>query len=211
MSPTQSEGAARESMVDPLIDRARGGSRSSLGRLLATYRPYLVLVAYDQLRRAFHCKVSPSDVVQKTLHDAVVGIPSFRGTSQQEFVAWLLQILRHRVIDEVRRYSGPEQDIRREVSLERDSSRRDPLSRVLVDERRPDDHIAESEELHRLWQAADQLDLGDRSMLEFRFQRNLSIPEIAALLEITEGAARKRLQRAVRRLTAKVGNDGQST
>ena len=42
-----------------------------MGRLLATYRPYLVLVAYDQLRQAFHCKVSPSDVVQKTLHDAV--------------------------------------------------------------------------------------------------------------------------------------------
>lgn len=206
MASLQPAGSSRAIPLEPLIARARDGSRSSLGRLLATYRPYLLVSAHDQLRQAFHCKVSPSDVVQKTMHDAITGMPRFRGRTQQEFVAWLLQILRHRIIDVVRRYSGPEQDIRREVSIDGDSSHAHGLP--IIDLRRPEASAEEADERSRIWAGVECLSPRDQAVLALRFKLDASWAEIAEVLGITEGAARKRVNRAVRRLTTLIQSDG---
>jgi RNA polymerase sigma-70 factor (ECF subfamily) len=45
---------------------ARKGSREALGRLLETCRPYLLLVANNELDRDLQAKAGASDLVQET-------------------------------------------------------------------------------------------------------------------------------------------------
>lgn len=208
MTQSAPASGAERDPIPQLIDRARDGSKSSLGRLLILYRPYLLAAACERLRQAFHSKVGPSDIVQKTMHDAVVGLPRFRGQSPQEFTAWLLRILNNRVIDVVRTYSGPEQDIRREIPLDGGSASGPSVGRVLVDPQPPQAGLDAQEDGVLLWQLAESLSPRDQALLAFRYRLNLSVDEIAALLEINEAAARKRLQRALRRLNALARQSG---
>src|SRR5262245_27032214 len=67
-----------------LIDRARHGSRSSLGQLLQQYRNYLVVLATTQIDKRLQPRVSPSDVVQEAMLRAHKNFAQFRGTTEQE-------------------------------------------------------------------------------------------------------------------------------
>jgi RNA polymerase sigma-70 factor (ECF subfamily) len=55
-----------------LLQRARAGDASSLGRLLELYRAYLVVLARVQIGRRLQGKVDASDLVQEAPPPVVV-------------------------------------------------------------------------------------------------------------------------------------------
>ena len=120
----QSESSGSKSSRAPLptalIDRARHGSKSSLGSLLQQYRNYLVVLAAMQIEKRLQPRVSPSDVVQETMLRAHKNFGQFRGTTEPELLAWLRQILVNNLAKFVEQHMlAARRDVRREVSIER--------------------------------------------------------------------------------------------
>jgi RNA polymerase sigma-70 factor, ECF subfamily len=106
--------------ANSLISRARRGSKSSLGSLLEQYRNYLVVLAATQIDKRLQPRVSPSDVVQETMLRAHKNFGQFRGTTEQELLAWLRQILVNNLARFVEQHMlAARRDVRREVSIEK--------------------------------------------------------------------------------------------
>src|SRR5262245_50058202 len=106
-----------------LLSASRAGSRDALGELLESYRRYLASVARDQLDPRLLPKVDQSDLVQETFRDAQRAFGQFHGTTEEELLAWLRQILLHRIGRFARRYRGTQKrSMAREVKLDPDDS-----------------------------------------------------------------------------------------
>src|SRR6478736_460924 len=115
-----SSASSSRSSANALISRARRGSKSSLGTLLEQYRNYLVVLAATQIEKKLQPRVSPSDVVQETMMKAHKNFGQFRGTTEQELLAWIRQILVNNLAKFVEQHMlAARRDVRREVSMER--------------------------------------------------------------------------------------------
>ena len=65
--------------------------------LFEPYRGYLRALALAQIDRRLRAKLDASDIVQQTLLRAHAALPQLRDRSPGVFVAWLRQILVHRM------------------------------------------------------------------------------------------------------------------
>lgn len=103
---------------EQLIQLARDGSPDALGVLLERFRNYLELLAQLEIGRRLQTKVAAGDLVQETFLEAHRSFANFRGTSENEFAAWLRTIFGVRIALFLRTYLGtPGRDVRREQSL----------------------------------------------------------------------------------------------
>ena len=97
-------------MAEPLpnvsarLEAARSGSGDALGRVLESYRAYLLLVAARELDPKLRAKGGASDLVQETFLEAQRDFGGFHGNSDGELRAWLRQLLLHNVANFARRY-----------------------------------------------------------------------------------------------------------
>jgi DNA-directed RNA polymerase specialized sigma24 family protein len=91
--------------LDLLVAQARQGSRSALGRLLASSRPWLRQRVEARLANGLAGKHDGSDLVQECQYLAAAQISRFEGRSLGEFRAWLAGILDRRVL-RARRFWG---------------------------------------------------------------------------------------------------------
>src|SRR5262249_51752356 len=98
-----------------LLAAARGGSREALGEALEACRAYLLHVARGELPPELRAKGGASDLVQETFLDAQRALDRFRGESEEELLAWLRQVLVHKVANFRRHY---QQTGKRNVSRE---------------------------------------------------------------------------------------------
>lgn len=181
-----------------LIERARSGSSTSFGQLLEGCRKYLLLIANDALDSGLRPKGGASDLVQETFVEAQRDFVRFTGTTEQELLAWLKEILANRVANHARRYNTKKRDVHREMLLDSDagtaqaSLRREQVS--------PAEAALNRDEQARLAIAIGRLPQHLRNVIEMRTWEGLSFPQIAEKLDITSEAARKQWGRAVRRL-----------
>ena len=105
--------------VEELLAQARADDGPYIGRLLQLYRNYLTILAGTQLDARLRRRISPSDVVQETMLGAYRDFPQFRGQSEAELLAWLRQILIHRLQHAYETHvRAGRRDIRREISLD---------------------------------------------------------------------------------------------
>jgi RNA polymerase sigma-70 factor (ECF subfamily) len=189
--------------IRDLIDRARRGVPEAIGQLLEAARGQLLELADQELPEDLRAKIGPSDVVQETAVEAHRDFADFTGTTAEECFAWLRMILRHNVVDAVRRYR---ESLKRNVALEvRLSS--GPMSGVgtLVEPHRPPDGSAiRREEAGLLNDTLARLPADYRQVLELRYWSGLSFVEMAPQLGRSPEAARKLWYRAVERLQAEL-------
>src|SRR5262245_17294596 len=102
-----------------LLAAARGGSREALGEALEACRAYLLHVAQRELAPALQAKGGASDLVQETFLDAQRDFHRFHGGSEEELLAWLRQVLRHKLANFTRHYRGTDKRaVAREVALQ---------------------------------------------------------------------------------------------
>src|SRR6266542_4389869 len=107
---------AAEPTHDQLLRRAKEGDSPALGRLLESYRTYLIVLARVQIGRRLQGKVDASDVAQEAFLGAYRDFPQFRGTTEKELLGWLRGILASLLANLVRHYQGTKS---RNVRLER--------------------------------------------------------------------------------------------
>lgn len=179
------------------FERARTASIEELGRLLETFRPYLLAIANAELPRSLAGKLGPSDLVQITLIKGHAKFADFRGESLQELAHWLRSILSSRLKNVVR-------DSRRK---RRNVIRERPVSNNLAHPRQasPCDQIIHFEERERVVQAMKKLPELYRRAIELRQFGNLTFQEVGQKLGRSEDATGKLWARAVRRLQKELG------
>jgi RNA polymerase sigma-70 factor (ECF subfamily) len=189
-----------------LVRRAQAGDARALADLLASYRNYLRVLASACIHREVKGKADASDVVQETLIKAHENFPRFRGTTEQEWIAWLRQILLNSLSDLHRKYALAGRDVGRERSLEGllDYSSWRLKNLLPADGSSPSQQAQRRETSVLLADALAELEPEDREVVLLRNLQELDWAEISARTGRSPDAARMLWTRALRRLGALV-------
>jgi RNA polymerase sigma-70 factor (ECF subfamily) len=202
-NPGQVPLAAAGDMV-ALLDRARGGSPSAIGKLFESTRAHLVFLASRQLPVALRPKVGPSDIVQETAVEVHRDFARFDGSTAEEFFAWVRSILHNNVLDAVRRYT---------TAQKRSLTKEESLS-VVVDRegvrvlpgfiRAPEASAIRREDASAVVAVLGRLSADHQTVLRLRYWDDLTFPQIGERLGRSEEAVRKLWLRALRQLQAEL-------
>jgi RNA polymerase sigma-70 factor (ECF subfamily) len=190
---------------DDLLWHAKSAGGEPLGRLLDQYRAYLRVLAERQIGRPLARRVDASDVVQQTMLEAQRAFAGFEGTTERQFMVWLVQILNRNIRDNIRdhllttkRAAGREQSLQGETVAWKLSS---------SDQSSPSQRAMRGEEAVRLAAALDQLPEDQRTAVRLRHLEGWSLAEIAEHLNRTPAAAAGLIKRGMQTLRARLGND----
>jgi RNA polymerase sigma-70 factor (ECF subfamily) len=183
------------------LPAARAGSREALGRVLEAARRYLHSIARQELDPDLRAKNSSSDLVQETFVEAQRAFGQFQGDTEAELLAWLRQLLLHRVGKLRRRYRDTQKRrLGREVTLGGDNSSEGPAGGLAANMLSPSGQAMEHEQDQALQTALGRLPDDYRRVITLRYQEQLPFEEIGRLLQRSPDAARKLWARAVERL-----------
>jgi RNA polymerase sigma-70 factor (ECF subfamily) len=171
-----------------LIHRMRRGEQRAFDLFFEAYAARLVAFA---ARRSALDPAALEDVVQMTMINAMRGLGGFRGGSS--LFTWLCQICRNHLAD-ARRKAVRQPKVE---SLDAMTEER-PLAKVvqLTDFRDPLDECAADDDRSAVRRAINRLPSHYARILELRFGDELTVPEIARLLQVSESAAESQLVRA---------------
>ena len=193
-----------------LLRRARAGDDDARGRLLESYRSYLVLLARVQLGRDLRGKVDPSDLVQEAFLEAHRDFQQFQGQTESQLLAWLRRVLATGLADQVRHYRGT---ARRDLRLERQlaaalEQSSHALERgLMAPDSSPSRRAERREESLRLADALEQLPADYRDVLLLRHFQGLTFPEIARRLGKTLDGVKNVWLRGLARLRRTLESD----
>lgn len=193
---------------DRLMGHAKGGAAPQLGELLESYRNYLYLLASTQIDPRLRAKVSPSDLVQETMLGAYRDFHAFQGQNERQLIAWLRQILIHRLHVFVQQHLLAERrNVRREVSLDdlaaalAHSSQKLNAGGLLADPGpSPSAQVMQREGAVRLANHLQRMRPDYREVIVLRNLQGLPFEEIATQLGRSSGAVRMLWLRAIQQL-----------
>lgn len=194
---------AAESTQEQLLRQARAGDGPALGRLLESYRAYLVVLARVQVGRRLQGKVDPSDVAQEAVVGAYRDFTQFRGATEREFLGWLRQVLATRLANLVRHYHGTQRrDVRleRQLHVELDQSSQALDRGLMAAGSSPSQQAIRREQSVLLAEALGRLPPEERELLILRHLEGLTFPEVAERMGRTLDSVKKRWPRALARL-----------
>jgi RNA polymerase sigma-70 factor (ECF subfamily) len=182
------------------LNAARDGSAARAG-FLAAYRAYLRFLARDGIGRELQAKVDASDLAQDVLVAAQRDLPSFRGSTEAELLAWLRRMLARRIVDYARKYGGARRKVQ-ERSIEEvlyDSSVAFE-SVVAASGLTPSQHAQKRELATILADALDRLSPDHQEVMLLRTKEGLSWNEVAARMGRSSDAVRQLWVRALKAL-----------
>lgn len=197
--------------TDQLIQRVGQGDDAAGDQLLARHRGRLRQMVAIRLDRRVAARVDPSDVVQEVLTEAAGKLKVYAVQRPLPFFPWLRQMAWQRLIKihEQHIHARKRTTLREQPwdqALPDESAMQ--LARQLVAPGTSPSRQAVRNELHRRVRAAlDRLGSRDREVLVLRYLEQLSVKEIAVVLEISESAVKTRHFRALHRLRNLLGDD----
>jgi RNA polymerase sigma-70 factor (ECF subfamily) len=171
-----------------LVTRMRRGEQRAFDQFFDAYADRLGSFA---ARRSALDASAIEDVVQMTMINAMRSLASFRGESS--VFTWLCQICRNQLADARRKAARRPQM----QSLEQMTEEK-PLAKVvqLTDFRDPLDECLADGMRSAVRHAVNLLPAHYARILELRYGDELTVPEIARVLQISESAAESQLVRA---------------
>jgi RNA polymerase sigma-70 factor (ECF subfamily) len=150
-------------------------------------------------------------VVQDALLEASRRLSDYARNPSLPFYPWLRQIAWQRLVDLHRRHlRAQKRSIARENPPIMDLSERSAIDLaecLMSSGTNPSTQLMRQEMRERVRRALGQLPTTDREVLVMRHLEQLKLGEIAAILGISEAAAKMRRLRAVRRLQRVLGDD----
>jgi RNA polymerase sigma-70 factor (ECF subfamily) len=171
-----------------LIDRMRRGEQRAFDQFFDAFAARLAAFA---ARRSSLDSAGLEDVVQVTMINAMRGLDTFRGGST--LFTWLCQICRNHLAD-VHRKAGRQPQVQSLEQLE--ASKPSGTVVELTDFRDPLDECADNAARSAVRRTVNSLPASYARILELRFGDDLTVPEIAKVLQLSESAAESRLSRA---------------
>ncbi len=169
-----------------LINRMRRGEQRAFDAFFDAFAARLGAFA---ARRSSLDAAALEDVVQMTMINAMRSLGTFRGGST--LFTWLCQICRNQLADARRKAA-------RQPPTESIDQQDRTLAKVvqLTDFRDPLDECAADSERGAVRRAINRLPPHYARILELRFGDELTVPEIARVLQVSESAAESQLVRA---------------
>lgn len=196
---------------DDLLERATRGDRSAREQLLGRYRPRLRRMVAVRMDRRLSARVDPSDVVQEALIAAAGELSDYLRHPPLPFYPWLRQLAWDRLVELHRRHvRAQKRSVTREEPWDLALSDESALflaERLLARDGSPSDHLLRDELRGRVLAALERMAPADREVLVLRHLEQLSSRDAAAVLGITEEAAKKRHLRALERFRDLLGGD----
>jgi RNA polymerase sigma-70 factor, ECF subfamily len=186
-----------------LLLAARQGNQQALGELLEHFRNYLEVLARLEIGRRLQTKIDTADVVQDTFLDAHRSFKSFRGSSEQEFVAWLRSIFATRLAMLLRHYLGTQgRDLRREQGLEINLDQTSQLLErgLFAGGNSPSQSVMRREQGVILAEALAKLPEDYREIVMLRQLEDLSFADVATRMDRSVDSVQKLWVRALARL-----------
>ena len=194
--------------TEQLLDRAAAGDGSARDQLLERHRPKLKRMVAVRLDRRIAARVDPSDVVQEALANAARRLDDYLRKRPMPYYTWLRRLAWDRLDKAHRRHTARRRSVDREEPPDLPNESALKLAdRLLAPNTDPARAVLRKEKRERVRALLDHLVAGDREVLVLRFLERLSTTEAAAVMEITPGAVRLRLMRALDRLRQNLGDD----
>jgi len=194
--------------TDQLLDRAAAGDHSSREKLLERHRKKLRRMVAVRLDRRILARVDPSDIVQEALADANRRLDDYLRERPLPYYPWLRRLACDRLAKARRRHTARRRSVEREEPPRiPNESAMELAERLLAPDTDPARAALRKEKRQRVRALLDELAPGDREVLVLRFLERLSTAEAAAVLEISAGAVRLRLMRALDRLRHNLGDN----
>ena len=189
---------------DRLIEKARAGDPAAEAALLAGHRDRLRRLVSSRIDRRVAARIDPSDVIQEAMAEAASRLSDYLRNPPLPLVAWLSQFTLER-LSKLHRYHLRTR--KRSVARERrplraDQSEPGPWSGLdpIAGDTSPSGRLIKDEARDHVRRALARLPEGDRKLLEMRHLEARSMAEIGEVFGISEGAAKVRHLRAIRRL-----------
>ena len=132
-----------------------------------------------------------------------IKLPKFRGSTEQQFTAWLRKILENKLLDQQKRFGRAKRDAKREQALAetwRESSTRfgNRFDKIAVDQTSPSQRVAHHEKARLLAEALGALPEDQRTALELHHIEDQSLTETARLMNRTAASVAGLLRRGLK-------------
>jgi RNA polymerase sigma-70 factor (ECF subfamily) len=190
--------------TDVLLAQVGRGDANARSTLLDRHRNRLRQMVIVRLDGRLSARVDPSDVVQDVLMEADQKLDTFVRDRPLPFYPWLRQIAKERLIDLHRRHVRAK---RRSVTREQplalglsDESVQQLFHRLVASGTSPSGQAIREDARNQVRRALELLSDRDREVLILRHLEKMPTAEIAAVLDISEGAVYTRHLRALQRL-----------
>jgi RNA polymerase sigma-70 factor, ECF subfamily len=190
--------------TERLLEHAAAGDAVAMERLLERHRDRLRRMIALRLDARLSARLDASDVVQEALVDAARKLADYARDRPLPFYPWLHRLAAERLAAVHRRHRRSK--VRSVAREEADAfAFPDRSARLLVDNLAADDTtptaaLLREERRQRVHAALQELPPIDREILMMHYLEGLSFPDIAAILDIGEGAAKMRHLRALRHI-----------
>jgi RNA polymerase sigma-70 factor (ECF subfamily) len=195
------------------LRRAQDGDQEAVRWLLDRYWSRLRRMIGLRLDDRLASRLDASDVVQETLMDAVQRLETYLRERPLPFYPWLHRLASERLAQAHRYHLHT---LRRQAGREGvgDNAWTGPSAQRLVDAlaasgTSPSGRVVREEDREAIWRALGELPEQDREILVMRYLDQLAFGEIAAILGITDGAARLRHFRALQRIGPLLGTSNE--
>jgi RNA polymerase sigma-70 factor (ECF subfamily) len=188
-----------------LLERARAGDKTALTEIFSSHRDRLRRMVDMRLDRRLQARIDASDVIQDAYLEVATRLDEYLRQPTLPLFLWLRLVVGERLTTLHRQHLGTQmRDAGREVSLYRGAlpaaSSAALAAQLIGKHTSPTEAVVRAERVLRLQEALNTLDPIDREILSLRHFEQLSRAETAQVLGIAEGAAAKRLIRALKRL-----------
>jgi len=196
---------------DELLNLAASGDDRATHELFTRHRARLKRMVSSRLNPRLASRVDASDIVQEALGDAARDLQEYLKTRPIAFYPWLRQFAWERLIRAYRKHvMAGRRTVRREQKLDvlmSDESAAVLADRFLAADTNPAERLAKSERKSAVQALLAALPDEDRELILLRFVEQLSMAEVAAVLGISEPAAKMRQLRIVKRLRSSLKDE----
>ena len=193
-----------ESSIDQLLDRAAAGDRAAVNDLLASHRQRLRQMVSVRMDHRLARRIDPSDVIQDVMAEAAKKLPEYLQRRAIPFYPWLRQLAWNRLLDLYRFHiQGACRAVGREAAFTAslsDDSVMALAQGLLATGTSPSWNAIRQEMRERVRAALARLPEYNREVLIMRHLEQLSIQQIAAISEVSEGTVKSRLFRGMDQL-----------
>jgi RNA polymerase sigma-70 factor (ECF subfamily) len=193
-----------------LLEAVREGSREAAGGLFELHRLRLARIVHLRLDQRIRPRVDPADVLQDTYLVMSRRIDEFLAGSEVSFFVWLRFLAVQKVTDVHRQHLGAlKRTASREVSLDIErlgQSSADVLARqLLADSSTPCRKAMQAELRDKLLGLLQDIPELQREILVLRHLEQLTIREVAEILQMNESSVSTRHVRALMKLKCVLG------
>jgi len=176
--------------IDAAVLQLRRGDPDALGALMARYQNRI----YRYLLRLVRQPADADDLFQQTWLRVAEKIRSF--DTSRDFDAWLFTLARNLAFDHLRRIRPQSLD-----EPSRDDAPEDTMiARMATGDPGPFEQLLATERAQHLAAALENLPVTYREVLSLRFEEEMKLEEIAAVLSAPLSTVKSRLRRSLEQL-----------